>query len=400
MVACPAWSDANEMAWRAWWKSTPKDEVISLHQTPAIGDVLSDVGAVFVALSEALRGTGSVSPNPLVGCVVRSEDGKFLSSGAHLRVGEAHAERNALSEIAQTSLKGARVLVTLEPCAHQGRTPACADFLASLPLSEVRYLVKDPDPRVNGAGAQRIQDAGIKVVFDQAHSDLGESIAEVFLFNQRQHKVFVGLKAATTKSGVYALGQSSRFWITGQRAREYGHYLRLRYDAVLVGPETVLLDDPSLNVRSSVVSGRDPIRVILDPKNEILTTSKSLKIFSQNPMNTLVIHSDRIKSDSHAKIQSYQSVALALNSEGHFDWDDIKKVLFKVGVRSVLIEGGRGIWESALAHKAVQKLHWFVGPMQDKIPESAPRWEIPHSLLKAERDFKLGVDEYFESVLS
>ena len=122
----PSWDNSDVSAWQMWWRSTPKDDLVSQSIAPHKGTPMSEPAAIVLALAEALRGTGYVSPNPLVGCVVLSKDKRFLSSGAHLRLGDAHAEVNAINKLAVDETREATVYVTLEPCAHHGRTPPCA----------------------------------------------------------------------------------------------------------------------------------------------------------------------------------------------------------------------------------------------------------------------------------
>lgn len=393
----PSWDVDDEVPWLTWWRSTPKDELMALMPTPRRGEPLSDAGAAVLAAAVGLQGSGNVSPNPLVGCVVRSHKGGFLAAGAHLKCGESHAEVIALSELAHSELQGAKVTVSLEPCAHFGKTPPCTDALCKLPLAEVRYLVQDPNPRVNGRGAEKIKSAGINAIHEQRFQELGEDIAEIFLFNQRRGEVFLGLKAATTKEGIYALPSSSRQWITGERSRAYGHYLRLRYDAILVGAPTVLLDDPSLNVRSSFVSGRTPLRVVLDPTFALVDRWKDLKLSDVTTGRTLLVVPSGKNFQPLGGILPESIAELPLTSRGHFSWKDIKLMFWQRSIRSLLVEGGGGVWRSAVSEGAVQKFHWFVGPSDSKLASvEGKTWEVP-SCLKAEGSrFQLGSDKYYE----
>lgn len=169
--------------------------------------------AMQLALSEAYKGALRVSPNPLVGSVVLNSQGQFLSSGYHEFYGGPHAEVNALRGLSAEELKGAHVFVTLEPCAHEGKTPSCAKMMAKLPLKKVTFGLIDPNPLVAGQGAQILLDAGIEAeVFSSADPGLDqeiksrlEEVCEVFLWNFRRKKVFVAMKMASSADGQVAL---------------------------------------------------------------------------------------------------------------------------------------------------------------------------------------------------
>lgn len=397
----PAWHSSDVSAWQMWWRSTPKDDLVSQSIAPQKGTPMSEPAAIVLALAEALRGTGYVSPNPVVGCVVLSQDNKFLSSGAHLSVGESHAEVNAIKQLGIEETRGATVYVTLEPCAHYGRTPPCANMLASMPIGEVKYLVSDPNPKVNGAGAKLIADAGIKVQHLTEWSEFSEDLTETFLNEQRHQRVFVGLKLASTKSGIYALQNSSRAWITGERSREYGHYLRMRYDGILVGSQTVALDAPTLNVRHPKITGRTPWRFVLDPSGRTLLADKQPLLAGTAGKVVWFIGKDRvIQPIERASFPtSLQIVSLPRNLAGTFDWNDILKAVCEIGCRSLLIEGGAGVWESAAKAGVVDKIHWFAAPDRDDLANGL-KWNLSSwyslSTLGGPSLFQLGQDEYFE----
>lgn len=397
MISRPNWDDSNALAWRRWWNSVPKDELAAHSLDPQPGTRISEPAAVMIALAAALKGTGFVSPNPLVGCAILNKEGRFLNSGAHLRVGENHAEIQALEGIQSADLHGAMVYVTLEPCAHHGRTPPCAKALAALPLNSVRYLLEDPDPRVSGAGARSIADAGISVQHLGEWSDLSEDLTEIFLVNHREHRPFVGLKVAATSAGIYALPGSSRYWITGARARDYGHYLRMRYDGILVGASTVLLDRPSLNVRHPDLKSRMPWQFILDPTGRAWDSDQSLPLRQQGNPKLIWFTATNSHLSRYVDTKfSGQIVALPLSQEGAFDWQDILKEVHRVGCKSILVEGGAHVWQSALSHKIVDKVHWFVAPDRLELVNGL-KWGQPTWFeQKKNFSFKLDQDDYYE----
>ncbi len=158
--------------------------------------------AMKLAMEEALKGAPFVSPNPLVGCVILDSRGQLLSRGFHTAFGQPHAEVEALKGLSTEQLKGAHVVVTLEPCAHQGKTPSCAKLLASLPIAKVTYGLIDPNPLVAGQGVEILHAAGIKTELYQGPlQDELEEVCEEFLWNFRRQEIFVALKVAQSLDG-------------------------------------------------------------------------------------------------------------------------------------------------------------------------------------------------------
>ena len=225
--------------------------------------------AMQLAISEALKGAPFVSPNPKVGCVILDSQGELLSTGYHKKFGEAHAEIEALKNLNPDQLKGAHLIVTLEPCAHEGKTPSCAKTLAKLPIKKVTFGLVDPNPLVAGQGAKILKEAGIEVEEYQGilKADL-EEVCEEFLWNFRQKKVFVAVKIAQSLDGKIALLNGESKWITGPDSRQKVHELRAQYDAVLVGKNTILIDNPSLDIRHPKIQKENKV-VVLDRSGEI-----------------------------------------------------------------------------------------------------------------------------------
>lgn len=393
----PAWDDSNAAHWRQWWRATPKDELAAHPMMPSRGVIVSEPAAVIMALANALCGTGTVSPNPLVGCVILTKDRRFLSAGAHLCYGQDHAEIQALKGLSEEELKDAHVYVTLEPCAHYGQTPPCAKTLAGLPVNAVSYLLEDPNPRVQGAGARLLTEAGKSVSCLPAWQDLAEDLAEVFLMNQRHKRPFVGLKIASTRTGVYALKDSSRYWITGARARNYGHYLRLRYDGILVGARTVLLDDPELTVRHPRLSNRAPWRFVLDPQGRAWNHSSPATLLrtSDERVVWFVGRDTALKRPAHLNFKG-QIKTLPLTEDGTFVWSDVLKDIYELGCQSILLEGGASVWTSAVHSEIVDKVHWFVAPDRPDLANGII-WTEPSWVEQAQTPcFHLDDDDYIE----
>lgn len=318
------------------------------------------------ALELAERGAGYVSPNPMVGCVIVSDDDRKLGQGYHERYGENHAEVNALESVKDRSnLLDATVYVTLEPCSHEGKTPSCARTLAKYPLKRVVVAMKDPNPEVNGAGIQHLRDHNIEVDVGLAE-DKARKLNEFFLHHIRYTEPFVTLKIAQTADGYIAAPDGDARWISSDASRERVHRWRSRYDAVMVGRNTVQADNPRLTVRH--VEGRQPKRIVIDGKYEL---SKELNVFSdQYEENTIVITHDQ---DGRSGEQDPMLDILKSNYfrgqtinvpeyEGHSDLKKAFEKLYDFGITSVLVEGGQNLSTALLRRNLVDKLELFIAP--------------------------------------
>ncbi len=352
------------------WNNLPKDDLAWGTLLPKLGSPVTSDECKSLALALGLRGAGRVSPNPQVGCVIVSSEQRFVAAGAHLLHGGPHAEVEAVrsADAAGLSVKGGTAWVTLEPCAHFGKTPPCADLLKSRGIAKVFIGKVDPNPLVGGRGIENLRGAGIAVEvaaegdpWEQACSEL----AEVFLHGIARQSPFVGLKVATSIDGVSARRGDTRKWITGERARDYGHFLRMRYDSILVGPGTAVADDPTLNVRPPRLGGRTPLRVLLDPTGSVLQAAQKrrLNLFCSEPGRTIVfVGKDWRVGISESFGDLVRVIPLGLDRDGHFLWADILANVWNLGARSLLLEGGAGIHASALTAGVVSRLHWFRAP--------------------------------------
>lgn len=351
---------------------------------PNIGDSISTLEAMQWALAEASRGAGFVSPNPLVGCVIVDEQHCFLSSGYHRLYGKAHAEVDAVQNLQDVSLlKNATVYVTLEPCAHEGKTPSCAKMLAKFPLKKVVYGLKDPNPLVAGQGAQILKDHGIQAVtyFEETgDSSLQVSlyeICEIFLRNFIEKKIFVAVKMASSLDGCLALENGQSQWITGPESREYSHYLRSLYDGTMIGSKTLEIDNPGLNIRHPHIQKENKI-IILDTKGELLTRWKSFKISELNlPKNLYwcvgfgILNPDVIKTCNMDT--EHPHVIECEITEDFLNLDSVLENLFKMGLKSIFVEGGANLISEFLRLQKVQRMYLFQAP---KIlgSQKARRW--------------------------
>jgi len=248
-----------------------------------------DRGAMQRALELAARGLTTTHPNPRVGCVI-ARNGRVVAEGWHVRAGEPHAEVLALNA-AGTQAAGATAYVTLEPCSHQGRTPPCVDALIAARVARVVYAVADPNPRVDGDGAERLAAAGVAVGAGLLAAEAA-ALNAGFMKRMRTGRPWVRVKLAMSLDGRTALANGASRWISGEAAREDVQHWRARSSAVLTGVGTVLSDDPRLDVRLPDEAGgerRQPLRVVLDsslrtpPEARLFTVPGELLIITAVP---------------------------------------------------------------------------------------------------------------------
>lgn len=319
-----------------------------------------------LALEIAEWGAGYVSPNPMVGCVIVSKEGQKIGQGYHERYGQAHAEVNAVDSVKEkSSLEGATVYVTLEPCSHQGKTPPCSAMLKELPINRVVVAMKDPTAKVNGEGIKELREADITVDVGLME-EKAEKLNEFFLHHQRYNRPFVTLKIAQTLDGYIAAPDGNSEWISGEESRAKVHEWRSRYDAVMVGRNTALIDNPRLTVRH--VEGRQPKRIVIDGPLEL---PKELNLFSdQYEEKTIVVthNSEKLKAEGDPMLAMLQSdyfrgsTVLVSEKEGHVDLDEMMKKLAEENITSILVEPGQNLAAALLRENLVDKIECFVAP--------------------------------------
>ena len=329
------------------------------------------------ALVLARRGLGNVWPNPAVGCVI-VRDGRIVGRGWTQPGGRPHAETEALRRAGDLA-KGADVYVTLEPCAHEGETPPCADALIAAGVARVFAAIPDPDPRTAGQGIERLKAAGIEV-----RAGLGEGQARAvnagFLMVQGHGRPLVTLKTASTLDGRIATKAGESKWITGPEARRRGHLLRAQHDAILVGIGTVLADDPSLDCRIAGLEGRAPVRIVLDSSGRIPPDSKLVKTAARQ--RTWIIASEAAEGALEAPGLEILRVADTANLA------EILALLAGRGITRLLVEGGGQVHAAFLRAGLVDRIAWFragsvigddgrgaIGPLALDALEAAPRFE-------------------------
>ena len=350
------------------------DEKVKSALEGRIGQKITPAEAMRLAIQAGAYGTGQVSPNPLVGCTIVDSEHRLLAVGFHARVGGDHAEIHALKQLPDPShLTGAHVYVTLEPCAHQGRTPSCARTLAPLKPAAVTYAVKDPNPLVSGKGAAILREAGVETLALSEREDIpveerekliveAEELAEIFLHNQRAREPFVAIKIASSLDGQMALANGESQWITGESARLHSHAIRARYDAVLIGAGTFIADNPSLNVRHPEFNGlRANKAIVLDPRGRFIGAMADANLFKVRPKeNVFVVTSPEVKTP---KEFAGTHLVCPLIADHEFDLPDLLKALRAHDVHSVMIEGGAATIGAFLKAGKVQRLHAYVAPI-------------------------------------
>ena len=308
------------------------------------------------ALRLAERSLGQVAPNPAVGCVIVVPDGRIVGRGRTRTSGRPHAETVAL-DMAGGLARGATAYVTLEPCSHHGETPPCADALVRAGVVKVVAAVEDPDPRVSGRGFAKLREAGIAVetgVLTKEASDLNAG----FFLRVTEGRPLVTLKIAQSLDGRTASASGESRWITGSEARAYGHLLRARHDAILIGVETARADDPELTCRIPGLEARSPLRVVLDSRLRLSETSKLARAAREIP--TLVFTG--VAPKGPLTVTGVEIVQVQRDARGRPDVGAVMKELAARGVTRVLVEGGAGVHATLIDRGFADRLEVFTAP--------------------------------------
>lgn len=309
-----------------------------------------------MALDEGKRGLGLVHPNPPVGCIIVGKEGNIIARGAHLQFGGPHAEINALDKVTNhNELDGATLYVTLEPCAHEGKTPSCAKLLATLPIAKVVYAVEDPNPQVSGRGIDIIRAAGIEVelLSESIEKQECEALAEIFYWNMKNSAPFVAVKAATSRNGSLVPENNER-WLTGVESQRHVHYLRNQYKAILVGVETFLQDDPQLNIRIEGQDVKSNHAVVLDPKGRGLEKVSSSKLRNCRELDKIIW----VVGDDIEKKMDVQMLKVPIEN-GHFNLNILLKKLWNLEITSIFIEGGAKTFSYFLNAGLVNRVYHY-----------------------------------------
>ncbi|MGE5379459.1 MAG: bifunctional diaminohydroxyphosphoribosylaminopyrimidine deaminase/5-amino-6-(5-phosphoribosylamino)uracil reductase RibD [Methylocystaceae bacterium] len=305
------------------------------------------------ALDLALLAEGRTSPNPLVGAVI-VRDGVIVGEGYHHRAGEPHAEINALREAGELA-RGAAIYVTLEPCCHHGRTGPCCEALIAAGISEVIAATVDPNPKVAGKGLSRLQEAGIRVrtgLLEETARDINQP----FFKRIRTGLPYLVLKTAMSLDGKIATAAGDARWITTEVSRQLVHEMRNRYDGVMVGANTVIKDNPQLNVRLDLPGKRDPVRIIVDGGLDLPPTSQVVTTARKQP--TMVITAETADPARAAVLTDYGVELIKVaGSVDDLDLSAGLRQLASRGLSSILVEGGGGLNWSLLKTGMID--YWF-----------------------------------------
>jgi diaminohydroxyphosphoribosylaminopyrimidine deaminase / 5-amino-6-(5-phosphoribosylamino)uracil reductase len=314
---------------------------------------MTELEAMHHALRLAWRGWGRVHPNPLVGAVLL-RDGSMVAEGFHAEFGQRHAEAVALEHVGDES-RGGTLVVTLEPCAHQGKQPPCVDLIIEKKIARVVVAMPDPNP-VAAGGAERLRNAGVAV-----ETGLLQEIAEAqnapFLHQFRNPaRPFIALKLATSLDARIADRAGSSRWISGAEAREYVHWLRAGFDGIGVGGRTARVDDASLTVRGEVTPRITPRRVVFTQTGDLSPNSRLLTTAGHVPV---IIAQNGPASLGASTFGHIDGVTMVQGS----DLPDLMNQLWKAGVTSLLIEGGGELAGSLLAAGLVDRFYWIQAPV-------------------------------------
>lgn len=321
-----------------------------------------------LAIRQAKRGLGRTSPNPAVGAII-VRDGKVVGQGYHKCAGGPHAEVNALRSVDGLT-DGCTLYVTLEPCNHQGRTPPCTKAIIESGISRVVVGMPDPNPSVSGGGNSFLTEKGIDVQCGVLEEEC-RSLNRPFIKHTTQGLPWVILKAGMSLDGKIAVKNGQNAWITSQKSREFVHKIRHTVDAILVGVNTAINDDPSLTTRLSKGRGRDPLRVIIDTNLRISPQAKMLA--QQSDAGTIIYcgpdpdekkYQQLIAAGAHIQ-------KVALDSSGQLSLPAVLKDLAARNITSLLVEGGGKIHGSFVRQKLADQVNLFIAPLfmgADAIP--------------------------------
>ena len=311
-----------------------------------------------LALTLAQRAVGRVAPNPPVGCVL-VRDGAVVGRGWTSPWGRPHAEARALEQAGSAAV-GATAYVTLEPCAHHGATPPCAEALADAGVARCVVAVRDPDPKASGAGIAVLQNAGVAVT-EGVRADDAETVAASYLTHRRHGRPRVTFKVATSLDGRIATRTGASRWITGEAARRRVHLERARHDAVMVGSATAATDDPALTVRVPGMGDRRPVRIVVDSQVRVPLTHRLFHDVSTHPTIVLT-RGDADPARIAAVNETGASVIpLAADADGRVALRAGMTALADHGITSVMVEGGGGLAASLFNADLIDRVAWFRG---------------------------------------
>ena len=309
------------------------------------------------ALDLAACGVGQVSPSPLVGCVITAENGEVVGEGCYVFDKIEHAETIALKQAGERA-KGATAYVSLEPHNHYSRTPPCTEALINAGIRRVVSPIEDPNPLVAGKGFESLRQAGIEVVTGILKKEAGRQ-NEKYIHWHETGRPFVHLKTAVSLDGRIATRTGDSRWITGEESRRKSHGLRREYDAILVGANTVTVDNPSLTDRSCLPRRRPLVRVVLDNSLKISLASNLVLTAKEFP---IIVFTD---SEDAEKIKDLrvEGVDVVQIAEGGRNLHGVLRELGRRSLQSVVVEGGTSVAGAFYDAKLIDKVSFFVAPL-------------------------------------
>lgn len=307
-----------------------------------------------LAIELAKGVVGQTSPNPPVGAVV-VKDNRVVGVGAHMRAGDKHAEVLAI-EMAGEKAHGADLFVTLEPCAHYGKTPPCANLIVESGISRVFVSTLDPNSLVAGKGIELLKKHGILVEVGLYQQEANELYRQFFHFIQKKIP-YITLKFAMTADGKIAAANGDSKWITSECSRHDTHQLRDKHDAIVVGIETILTDNPNLTTRLPQ-GGKNPIRIILDTHLRIPAQANVIK---DQQAKTIVFCGSAASREKEEKLLNNHIKVIRLENE-QIDLKEVVEILGRYGIMSILVEGGSTIHFSFIREKLIDELIIYMAP--------------------------------------
>lgn len=303
----------------------------------------------------AKKAKGRVSPNPLVGAVIFDDDFNIISEGYHQKYGQNHAERNAILNTDE-NLRGKSLIVNLEPCSHYGKTPPCADLIIEKGIKKVIIGMQDVNPIVSGNGIKKLKNAGIEVITGVLEDEC-RILNEIFIKNQISNLPFITLKTATTLDGKIATQTGNSKWITDEYSRLEVQKLRNEYDAILTGSSTIIKDNPSLTCRMK--NGRNPIRIVFDTN---LITNENSKIYNDDNTKVIVVTGENTIKQRIKMYPQHVKIIKCPTKNNHIDIKSAVSLLYKEGIRSILLEAGAKLNNAFIQEGVIDKFIQFIAP--------------------------------------
>lgn len=310
------------------------------------------------ALEAARLGVGRTSPNPAVGAVL-VKDGRVLAVGHHAKAGHDHAEVAALRQVG-TAAQGATLYSTLEPCNHQGRTGPCTEAILNAGIARVVVGTLDPNPLVSGSGVRRLRRGRIEVLTGVLEEPC-RILNEAYNFAIVARRPYVVLKTATSLDGRIATRTGQSQWITGEPARARGRALRDSLDAIMVGVQTVLADDPQLTTRQP--EGRDPLRIVMDSQLRTPVTAEVVRTAATIPTLILTTRSAPAARRARLEAAGVQVLNIKKTRAGQVDPRAALDVIYGRGINSILLEGGATLSGAFADAQLINKVYAFIAPV-------------------------------------